>query len=319
METERRVLEEKVRKAEAECNRLKIRLNSKAEAGGESFSLAEVRAEIQKAAAKCTDPAAKRKMLNELSLKWHPDKNPVMSSLATEISKMINVTRADAAANVSFLQRKIVGLEHQVDGLITKADNRQIQVDELKASAVAAAVAGDKQQRNISELERKLGEKRKFLQDKGEEAEAAKQRIEGLEHEVDALLVKADVRQIEMERLRVAATAGEGGNQQQKKIHALELAMEQQRRVLEEKVRKAEAECNRLKNCLDLKAEVGGESISLADVRAEIQKAAAKCPDPAAKRKMLNDLSLKWHPDKNPVMSSLATEISKLINVLFRP
>eukprot|EP00798_Chlamydomonas_sp_ICE-L_P025312 gene25312-10968_t len=193
--------------------------------------------------------------------------------------------------------------------------------------AAAAATTENKQRRRIADLERELAELKRLFQDKGKEAEAAKRRIEGLEREVGALLVKADVRKVETERLRkveterlrvAAAAAGGGGNKQDKKIHVLELAMEKQRRVLEEKVRKAEAECNRLKICLDLKAKVRGESISLADVGADIQRGIASCPDPEAKKKMLKDLSMKWHPDKNPVMSSLATEVSKLINMLFR-
>eukprot|EP00798_Chlamydomonas_sp_ICE-L_P004424 gene4424-14556_t len=237
-------------------------------------------------------------------------------------------------------------LEHDgVEGMLIKAEAMHIGEDRLKASA--ATRAGDKKRRRISELDRDLAEQRRvvqdkgkeaerrrisdmerhltelrrLLQDRGKEAEAAKRQVGSLKFELGALLVKADARQIEMERLRVAvaaATTTGGGNQQQREIQALKLAMEKQRRVLEGKVREAEAECSRLKFRLRCEAEVGGESISLALVVAEIQQAVASCPDPAAKKKMLKDLSMKWHPDKNPVMSALATEISKLINMFFR-
>eukprot|EP00798_Chlamydomonas_sp_ICE-L_P004226 gene4226-14339_t len=152
---------------------------------------------------------------------------------------------------------------------------------------------------HMCEQGRDLFEQRRLVQDKTDEAEVAKRRIAGLEHEVDTLLVKADVRQIETERLREAA-AGWGGNKHDRNIQELELAMEKQRRGLEEKVRETKAKCSRLKARLN-EVEGGGKSVSLADMRADIQKEEKRL-DPAAKKKMLEDLALKWHPDNNPVM-----------------
>eukprot|EP00798_Chlamydomonas_sp_ICE-L_P004227 gene4227-14341_t len=162
----------------------------------------------------------------------------------------------------------------------------------------------------ICELGLALAEQKSLLQDIGNEAEVTERRIADLEHVVDSLLVKSDVRQIEMERLRVAAA----GRAHDRKIQELELAMEKQRRGLEEEVRETEAECSRLKVLIN-EAEVRRESISLAGVRADIQGEIEKCPDPAAKEKMLKDLILKWHPDKNPALFVLASEVFKLIDM----
>eukprot|EP00798_Chlamydomonas_sp_ICE-L_P019862 gene19863-26556_t len=235
--------------------------------------------------------------------------------------KRIYELEGDLAEQGSLLQDKGKEAEvakWQIAGLQREdlAEQWSLLQDKGKEAEVAKRQIAGLQRERISELERDLAEQRSLLRDKRNEAEIAKWRVAGLEHEVNTLLVKADVRQIEKERLQVAA-AGGGGNQQDRKIQELELAMEKQRRGLEGKVREAEAECSRLKVRLN-KAEDRGESISMADVRADIQRAVAACPDPATKKKMYKDLSLKWHPDKKPVMSFLATEVSKLINVLCR-
>ncbi|MEW5300309.1 MAG: hypothetical protein WDW36_003248 [Sanguina aurantia] len=57
-----------------------------------STSTASIRASVFAAVAEafsCSEEERKRK-LRQLQLRWHPDKNPVLADLATEVSKMIN-------------------------------------------------------------------------------------------------------------------------------------------------------------------------------------------------------------------------------------
>ncbi|MEW5316917.1 MAG: hypothetical protein WDW38_008256 [Sanguina aurantia] len=58
----------------------------------QSTSTASIRASIFAAVAEafsCSEEERKKK-LRQLQLRWHPDKNPVLADLATEVSKMIN-------------------------------------------------------------------------------------------------------------------------------------------------------------------------------------------------------------------------------------
>mmetsp|Transcript_15584 Transcript_15584/g.33804 ORF Transcript_15584/g.33804 Transcript_15584/m.33804 type:complete len:277 (+) Transcript_15584:130-960(+) len=61
------------------------------QAGG-VFSLHSIKTAIQEAvqdACKC-DEDEKRRRLKQLQLRWHPDKNPVLAELATEVTKLIH-------------------------------------------------------------------------------------------------------------------------------------------------------------------------------------------------------------------------------------
>ncbi|KAG2431349.1 hypothetical protein HYH02_013339 [Chlamydomonas schloesseri] len=65
--------------------------------GGGVFSLASIRTAIQAAvaeAAACGEEE-RRKRVRQLQLRWHPDKNPVLTEFATEVSKIINEAVAD--------------------------------------------------------------------------------------------------------------------------------------------------------------------------------------------------------------------------------
>ncbi|GIL90549.1 hypothetical protein Vretimale_17499 [Volvox reticuliferus] len=67
--------------------------------GGSSgvFSLASIRTAIQAAvaeAAKCSEEE-RRKRIRQLQLRWHPDKNPVLTEFATEVTKIINEAVAE--------------------------------------------------------------------------------------------------------------------------------------------------------------------------------------------------------------------------------
>lgn len=67
---------------------------------GGAFSLASIRTAIQAAvaeAATCGDEE-RRKRVRQLQLRWHPDKNPVLTEFATEVTKIINeaVEQVDA-------------------------------------------------------------------------------------------------------------------------------------------------------------------------------------------------------------------------------
>lgn len=56
------------------------------------FSLKAIKASIEAAvqdAMRCDD-AERKKRLRALQLRWHPDKNPVLREVATEVTKMIN-------------------------------------------------------------------------------------------------------------------------------------------------------------------------------------------------------------------------------------
>lgn len=60
----------------------------------------------------------------------------------------------------------------------------------------------------------------------------------------------------------------------------------------------------------------GDDSKLLKEAAAEIKKhveEAHQLPE-AEKKKKLRDLRMRWHPDKNPMLRSLADEISKVIN-----
>ncbi|KAG1679664.1 hypothetical protein FOA52_006181 [Chlamydomonas sp. UWO 241] len=65
-----------------------------AEASGQDgvFSMASIKASIASAvadAAVCNEDE-RRKRIRQLQLRWHPDKNPVLAELATEVTKLIN-------------------------------------------------------------------------------------------------------------------------------------------------------------------------------------------------------------------------------------
>ncbi|GLC61921.1 hypothetical protein PLESTB_001819800 [Pleodorina starrii] len=65
--------------------------------GGGVFSLASIRTAIQTAvaeAAQCGEEE-RRKRIRQLQLRWHPDKNPVLTEFATEVTKMINEAVAE--------------------------------------------------------------------------------------------------------------------------------------------------------------------------------------------------------------------------------
>ncbi|GFR53262.1 hypothetical protein Agub_g16044 [Astrephomene gubernaculifera] len=73
--------------------------------GGGVFSLATIRKAIQAAvaeAAQCGEEE-RRKRVRQLQLRWHPDKNPVLTEFATEVTKMINeaVAEMERAAGVT--------------------------------------------------------------------------------------------------------------------------------------------------------------------------------------------------------------------------
>jgi hypothetical protein len=59
-----------------------------------------------------------------------------------------------------------------------------------------------------------------------------------------------------------------------------------------------------------------GEVFSLAAVReavaAEVARA-AQCPE-EERRRRIKQLRLRWHPDQNPMLTGLATEVTKMIN-----
>ncbi|GIL61014.1 hypothetical protein Vafri_15436 [Volvox africanus] len=65
--------------------------------GSGVFSLASIRTAIQAAvaeAAKCGEEE-RRKRIRQLQLRWHPDKNPVLTEFATEVTKIINEAVAE--------------------------------------------------------------------------------------------------------------------------------------------------------------------------------------------------------------------------------
>ncbi|KAG2423520.1 hypothetical protein HXX76_015268 [Chlamydomonas incerta] len=65
--------------------------------GAAVFSLASIRTAVHAAvaeAATCGEEE-RRKRVRQLQLRWHPDKNPVLTEFATEVSKIINEAVAD--------------------------------------------------------------------------------------------------------------------------------------------------------------------------------------------------------------------------------
>ena len=60
-----------------------------------------------------------------------------------------------------------------------------------------------------------------------------------------------------------------------------------------------------------------GSDISFAEVRREVHTQIRKIVaivDPGERKRRLNELRLRWHPDKNTLLQSLSVEVSKLIN-----
>eukprot|EP00798_Chlamydomonas_sp_ICE-L_P025314 gene25314-10970_t len=154
-------------------------------------------------------------------------------------------TEAEAA------KRRIAGLEHEVDALLIKSEARHIQIDRLKAAAVAA----DMQQSRISDLEQNLAEKGRLLLDKETEAEAAMRRIAGLEHEVDGLLIKSDAKEIQIDRLKAKKAAAAAADMQKRKRYIVEQMLTEKSRPLRDKGEEAEATKQQI---ADLGCEVDG-------------------------------------------------------------
>ncbi|GAX79400.1 hypothetical protein CEUSTIGMA_g6841.t1 [Chlamydomonas eustigma] len=92
------------------------------------------------------------------------------------------------------------------------------------------------------------------------------------------------------------------------------------KKVLELELEQARNLARAALNQQDLGSSQSGEAESgafnMASIKAAIHKAvheAGTCPEDE-KRRRIKQLQLRWHPDKNPVLAELATEITKLIN-----
>uniref|UniRef100_A0A7S0WPS9 J domain-containing protein n=1 Tax=Chlamydomonas leiostraca TaxID=1034604 RepID=A0A7S0WPS9_9CHLO len=102
-----RYLRKKVLELEIESSRNAARALSGGGAGRDdaqgAFSMASIRASVQAAvreACECGEEE-KRRRLRQLQLRWHPDKNPVLTEFATEVTKLINEAVAQAEAGGS--------------------------------------------------------------------------------------------------------------------------------------------------------------------------------------------------------------------------
>ncbi len=97
---------------------------------------------------------------------------------------------------------------------------------------------------------------------------------------------------------------------------------ELERRELRQRLRWLEAhqQSGRAAQCSGgIDAGAGGEAegpVSVAAVRREVEAAvleATACEE-GERRQRIRALQLRWHPDKNPVLRELATEVTKMIN-----
>lgn len=90
----KRVMELELEKSTAVSKAAAAQRNKDAE---DAFSLAKVRASVKSAVqeAMAHHEEERKKRIRALQLRWHPDKNPVLRDIATEVTKIINETVAE--------------------------------------------------------------------------------------------------------------------------------------------------------------------------------------------------------------------------------
>ncbi|KAL6747108.1 hypothetical protein V8C86DRAFT_2919843 [Haematococcus lacustris] len=96
-----RYLRKKVLELELQNSRQAAQSASQPSKGGDGagvLCLNNIRKQITAAVqeAYSCDEDEKRKKLRQLQLRWHPDKNPVLTEFATEVTKLINEALAEA-------------------------------------------------------------------------------------------------------------------------------------------------------------------------------------------------------------------------------
>ncbi|KAF5826849.1 hypothetical protein DUNSADRAFT_1886, partial [Dunaliella salina] len=63
------------------------------------FSLQAIRQQVQNAVkevCQCEDEEKRKRLLRQMQLRWHPDKNPLLTEIATEVTKLLNEATAQA-------------------------------------------------------------------------------------------------------------------------------------------------------------------------------------------------------------------------------